>query len=86
MSVEIGVFLTFGGALILLFLLGRTLLIPVKFLLRLLLNSLLGGVFLVVLHFLGAQIGIVIPLNVANAMTVGILGVPGMILLILFCN
>ena len=34
MSVEMGVFLTFSGTLILLFLLGKTLLIPLKIVLK----------------------------------------------------
>ncbi len=86
MSVEMGVFLTFGGALILLFLLGKTLLIPLKILLKMAANSLLGGVLLVVLNALGSSVGLMIPLNLVNAVTVGILGVPGVIMLLLFCN
>ena len=39
MGTEMGVFLTFGGALILIFLLGKALLVPLKVILRLLLNS-----------------------------------------------
>ena len=41
MSVEMGVFLTFGGSVILLFLLGKTLLIPLKIVFKLVVNSLL---------------------------------------------
>lgn len=86
MSVEMGVFLTFGGTLILLFLLGKTLLIPLKILLKMVMNSLLGGVLLLVLNALGSAVGLMIPLNLVNAVTVGILGVPGIIMLLLFCN
>lgn len=86
MSVEMSVFLTFGGTLILLFLLGKTLLIPVKFVLKMAVNSLIGGIILVVLNALGSTVGLMIPLNLVNAVTVGILGVPGVIMLILFCN
>ena len=49
MSVEMGVYLTFGGTLILLFLLGKTLLIPLKIVLKMIVNSILGGILLVVL-------------------------------------
>jgi len=86
MGVEMGVFLTFGGALILIFLLGKTLLVPLKIILKLLLNSMVGGIVLMVLNFVGTNLGIMIPLNVINAATVGILGVPGVIMLLLFCN
>ena len=86
MSVEMGVFLTFGGTLILLFLLGKTLLIPLKIVFKLVVNSLLGGILLVVLNAVGSTVGLMIPLNLVNAVTVGILGVPGVIMLLLFCN
>ena len=85
MSVEMGVFLTFGGTLILLFLLGKTLLIPLKIVLKMIVNSMLGGILLVVLNAVGSTVGLMIPLNLVNAVTVGILGVPGVIMLLLFC-
>lgn len=86
MSVEMGVFLTFGGTLILLFLLGKTLLIPLKIVLKMMVNGLLGGVLLVILNAVGCGVGLIIPLNLVNAVTVGVLGVPGVIMLLLFCN
>ncbi len=86
MNVEMGVFLTFGGALILIYLMGRTLLVPLKSLLKLLLNSLIGGILLLLINSFGAVVGITIPLNGLNAVTVGVLGLPGLIMLLLFCN
>jgi inhibitor of the pro-sigma K processing machinery len=86
MSVEMGVFLTFGGALILLFLLGKTLLIPLKIVFKLVVNSLLGGILLMLFNAVGSSVGLIIPLNLVNAVTAGVLGVPGVIMLLLFCN
>ena len=86
MSVEMGVFLTFSGTLILLFLLGKTLLIPLKIVLKMAVNSLLGAILLVILNAVGSGAGLMIPLNLVNAVTVGVLGVPGVIMLLLFCN
>ena len=86
MSVEMGVFLTFGGALILLLVLGKTLLIPLKIVLKMVVNSILGGILLVVFNAVGSSVGLMIPLNLVNAATAGILGVPGVIMLLLFCN
>ncbi|MBR3786439.1 MAG: pro-sigmaK processing inhibitor BofA family protein [Firmicutes bacterium] len=86
MSVELGVFLTFCGTLILLFLLGKTLLVPLKIILKMMVNSLLGAILLVVLNAFGSAAGLMIPLNLVNAVTVGVLGVPGIIMLLLFCN
>ena len=86
MGTEMGVFLTFGGALILIFLLGQALLVPLKVILRLLLNSVLGAGLGIVINFIGMNIGVMIPINVVNSLTVGILGVPGVIMLLLLCN
>ncbi|MBR5488415.1 MAG: pro-sigmaK processing inhibitor BofA family protein, partial [Firmicutes bacterium] len=38
------------------------------------------------LNAVGSTVGLMIPLNLVNAVTVGILGVPGVIMLLLFCN
>ena len=81
-----GVFLTFGGALILIFLLGQALVVPLKVVLRLILNSIAGAVLIIVINFIGMNIGIWIPMNVVNSFAVGILGVPGVVLLLLLCN
>ncbi len=86
MGLEMGVYLTFGGAVILLFLLGRALLVPVKMLLKLAANSIVGAVLLTAINFIGMNIGIVIPVNVVNALVVGVLGVPGVVTLLLLCN
>lgn len=86
MGTEMGVFLTFGGALILIFLLGKALLVPLKVILRLLLNSMAGAVLIIVINFIGMNIGVMIPINMVNSLTVGILGVPGVVMLLLLCN
>lgn len=86
MGTELSVFLTFGGALILIFLLGKALLVPLKVLLRLLLNSIVGGILILIINYIGAHFAIMIPINAVNAMTVGILGVPGVVMLLLLCN
>lgn len=86
MGTEMGVFLTFGGTLILIFLLGKALLIPLKMILRLLINSLVGAVLIIVINYIGMNFGIMIPINAVNSVTVGVLGVPGVIMLLLLCN
>lgn len=86
MGTELSVFLTFGGALILIFLLGKALLVPLKVLLRLLVNSILGGALIIIINYIGAHFGIMIPINVVNAVTVGVLGIPGVVMLLLLCN
>ena len=86
MGTELGIFLTFGGSLILIFLLGKALLIPLKVILRLLANSMMGAVLIIVINYIGMNFGILIPINVVNSITVGVLGIPGAIMLLLLCN
>ena len=86
MGTELSVFLTFGGALILIFFLGKALLVPLKVLLRLLVNSILGGVLIIIINYIGVHFGIMIPINAVNAVTVGVLGIPGVVMLLLLCN
>ncbi|MBS5334055.1 MAG: transcriptional regulator [Clostridiales bacterium] len=83
MGLDLGIFLTYAGAVILVFIFGRLFLWPLKIILKLVLNSLIGGAAILVINALGAPFGIVIPLNALNAVITGILGLPGAILLIL---
>ena len=83
MGLDLGIFLTYAGAVILVFIFGRLFLWPLKIILKLVLNSLIGGAAILVINALGAPFGIVIPLNALNAVITGILGLPGAMLLIL---
>lgn len=83
MGLDLGIFLTYAGAVILVFIFGRLFLWPLKIILKLVLNSLIGGAAILVINALGAPFGIVMPLNALNAVITGILGLPGAILLIL---
>lgn len=83
MGLDLGIFLTYAGAVILVFIFGRLFLWPLKIILKLVLNSLIGGAAILAINALGAPFGIVIPLNALNAVITGILGLPGAILLIL---
>ena len=83
MGLDLGIFLTYAGAVILVFIFGRLFLWPLKIILKLVLNSLIGGAAILVINALGAPFGIVIPLNALTAVITGILGLPGAILLIL---
>ncbi len=56
---------------------------PIKWLVKLLLNGLLGGIMLIVINAVGSSIGLAIPINPVSALVSGILGFPGVILLVL---
>ncbi|NLO39730.1 MAG: pro-sigmaK processing inhibitor BofA [Ruminiclostridium sp.] len=63
--------------------LGKKLKIPVQFALKLLVNALLGGAVILLINLLGQYINFHISLNVFSALIAGILGLPGVIVLII---
>lgn len=56
---------------------------PMGWLLKLLLHACLGYVFLFIFNFVGAWVDIHLGLNWVNAAVIGVLGVPGVVLLLL---
>lgn len=55
---------------------------PIRFILKLLLNTVLGFVLLWLINFFGGTVGIELELNLVNALIVGFLGIPGVLLLL----
>ncbi|MDO5689406.1 MAG: pro-sigmaK processing inhibitor BofA family protein [Tissierellia bacterium] len=54
-----------------------------KVLWKLLVNSITGLLFLFVLNFVGGLFGLQVPVNILNALVVGVFGIPGFIVLLL---
>lgn len=75
--------LTFLACICFLFLLGRIFIIPIKLILKLVFNSILGGILILAVNFIGEIFGLHIAINVVTCIIVGILGVPGAIVLLL---
>lgn len=65
-----------------LFLFGRIFILPIKSVLKLVLNSILGGLIIYLINVIGGLFAFHIGLNYITAILVGILGVPGAILLV----
>ena len=55
---------------------------PIRFILKLLLNTLIGFVALILINKFGASLGISLGVNWINAAVVGVLGIPGLALLL----
>jgi inhibitor of the pro-sigma K processing machinery len=62
---------------------GKALALPMKIILRLIINGILGGIAILIINFIGSYFGFNISLNVVSALIAGVLGLPGMILLII---
>ena len=75
--------LAYLSGIIIVFLLGRLFIVPIKKILKLILNSILGGFLIFIINFIGSIWNFHIGLNIITAMFVGLLGIPGSIVLIL---
>lgn len=79
---DTNVIITFLACILALFLFGRLLVVPLKTILKIVFNSILGGVLIYVINLIGAGNGFHIGLNIFTAIFVGILGIPGAVLLV----
>ena len=70
-------------AAVFLFLLFKLLKTPIKWAFKLLLNGLMGFVILFIVNWLGGFVGISLGVNWVNALVAGLLGTPGVVLLLL---
>ena len=75
--------ITFLACIVFLFLFGRIFILPLKSIFKLILNSVLGGILIYMINLIGGAWGFSIGLNFFTSIFVGILGIPGAILLII---
>ena len=76
-GMEAGIFLAYAAGIALIFFFGKMLVIPARFMLKLLLNGAAGGALLVILNFFGGAIGITVPVNLITAFCGRSFGSPG---------
>lgn len=81
--IQFDVILAYVAGLALLYVLGWLLLVPLKLVLKLIVNGLIGGLMLWGLNLLGGLLHFTIAVNPVNALLAGFLGVPGVILVVL---
>ena len=73
----------FVVCIISLFVIGKIFVLPVKKILKLVLNSILGGFFIFFINIIGEGFGLHIGLNIGTSIFVGFFGIPGVILLVI---
>lgn len=83
MEMDLRVFIIYIGVITMFFVFGKIFLLPLKVAGKLAVNSILGGVLLIAINFIGSGFGVFIPLNILNACIVGVLGLPGAIMLMI---
>ena len=75
--------ITILTCIIVLFIFGKIFLWPLKNISKLIFNSVLGGVCIFIINLIGANFGFHIGLNILTSVLVGLLGLPGALLLII---
>lgn len=64
------------GCIIVLWIIGRVFSIPIKAIIKLVLNSILGGVLIFLINLICGAFGFHIGLNIGTSILIGILGIP----------
>jgi len=83
MQIDLAAIIAYAIGLILLYVIGRILIVPLHMILKLIYNGIVGGIVLIALNFVGGYVGLHIAVNPITALLVGFLGIPGIILLLI---
>ena len=74
--------ITYLACICFIFIFGRIFIIHIKKILKLVLNSILGGVVIFIINVIGNNFGFHIGLNFFTSILIGLLGLPGVVCLI----
>lgn len=80
---DVNTLIIFFACLVVLFIVGKIFFLPLKTIFKLIGNSILGGALIYIVNIVGDSFNFHIGLNVWTAIFAGLLGVPGVIVLIL---
>ena len=80
---DFNVIITFLACIVFLIVFGKLFIWPLKNIIKLVINSILGGVLIYIINIIGMNFGFHIGLNLITSIVVGLLGLPGAILLII---
>ncbi len=74
--------ITYLACICFLFVFGRIFIFPIKKIIKLIFNSILGGILIWIINLIGANFNFHIGLNFFTSAVIGLLGLPGAIFLI----
>lgn len=83
MNMSVNTAIIYLACLVILFIVGKIFYLPLRHIFKLLLNSILGGFLIYIVNVVGASFGFHIGLNWGTALFSGLLGVPGVVVLVL---
>lgn len=75
--------ITYIACIFFLFIFGKIFIIPIKTILKLVINSILGALTIFIINLIGAFFNFHIGLNLITSIFVGILGIPGAIAIVI---
>ena len=75
--------ITYIACIAFIFVFGRIFIVPIKTILRLVINSILGGIIIFLINLVGTFFNFHIGLNLITSIFVGILGIPGAIVTVI---
>ena len=75
--------ITYLACICFLFLFGKVFILPIKKVLKLVLNSVLGGITIFLINLVGGVWGFHIGLNFYTSILIGLLGLPGAVCLVI---
>lgn len=81
---ELSVIAAYVVGIVAIYFIGKMFLMPVRIIWKLIYNGIIGGIMLWIVNFVGASFGFSIGINFISALVAGFLGIPGVVLLILF--
>lgn len=82
-TIEFSVAVGYLLGILLIFVVAKIFFTPIKVILKLILNSLLGVIVLIFINLFSAFTGIYIGINAVTAVVLGVLGIPGTCLILL---
>lgn len=83
MNFDFNNIIAYVACLFFLFIFGKLFIVPIKTILKLIINSILGGVLIFIINIIGATFNFHIGLNIITSIFVGILGIPGAIVIVI---
>ena len=75
--------ITYIACVLFLFIFGKIFIVPIKTILKLVINSVLGGLVIFVINLVGSFLEFHIGLNFITSIFIGILGIPGAIVIVI---
>ena len=82
-NMDVKMLIVYIACIIGIFIIGKIFIVPIKVIMKLILNTILGAILLYIINIIGASFNFHIGINLITTLVTGILGIPGVILLIL---